>query len=126
VNYINAMVATTHTQLGSVLAETLNDESNPDFWKFVKFQHVAPAVILPGLTQYFASYGLPPETFDDWAANATWNGVSLPANWVSNASSVGQYGGGTVLDTSLVAGFTIGEIAAVACLGALVYFSYFD
>lgn len=65
-------------------------ESSPDFWKMVKFVHVAPARIAPWLAAATAGLGHPPRS---WAELVPYAGAAnVPANWVANADEVGSHG----------------------------------
>lgn len=85
-------------------------ESSPDFWKMVKFVHVAPARIAPWLAAATAGLGHPPRSWAELVPYAS--AANIPANWVANADEVGSYGRS---NTTLI-------IAAAVAVGAGVLF----
>jgi hypothetical protein len=80
-------------------------EGSKDFWKMVKFVHVAPARIVPWLTLAKQQLGRAPRS---WAEIVPYAGAAnIPAHWVANADWVGNFGGGIstgVLAAAVVAG----------------------
>jgi hypothetical protein len=89
VAFTNYCIDTVRTDLAAVGATW--DETQADFWKLVKGVHVSPVMVRSGLAKAASDLGRPPATWDEFFASNTGH---YPANWLSNAASVGAYGGG--------------------------------
>jgi hypothetical protein len=68
------------------------DSSSADYWSLVKMVHVAPGTISQ-MMQSATNANSSASTWADLIASPY--GSSLPANWTTNASVVGQYGAGS-------------------------------
>jgi len=88
INYVNYCANIVRTVLAG--AGTSWDETQSDFWRLVKLVHVAPSCLKNGVSNFTATNGAPPQVWDDVASMS-----GCPAGWMSNANSVGAYGGGS-------------------------------
>lgn len=108
--YVDYCRAYAHTQLDA--NGYTWPESSGDFWICVKMVHVAPAALKSILAQGVAGNG--------GTAPADWSSLTqfvsgVPASWLSNAESVGQFGaGGGSLLSSLAAPSNLLILAAIA------------
>jgi hypothetical protein len=122
--YLNYCISTVQTALqnnGSPI-----DQTSPDFWRFVKLVHAAPAWVINGIGLVSQQLGAPVSSWDDFESTATslgcW-GSKHCSDALANARSVGAYGGSdpqpSIEDQLIVlagpqTGLSAGEIALVA------------
>lgn len=108
--FLSWAIQLARTKLAAVGASW--DESSPDFWRMVKFQHTAPGVVPKWLAAAKAGLGRAPRSWAEIVPYAA--AVGIPANWVNNATSVGGYGKAVAIST----------LIALAGGAALLYYLY--
>lgn len=96
--YLAYITGRARTKLAQVGARW--DESSPDFWKLVKFQHTLPAPTVKWLEAAKAALGRPPVSWAEIEPYAAVAGV--PAKWAENARWVGSFGRGGKIPAMLV------------------------
>lgn len=96
VQYVRFARDQTRKKLAAVGAKW--DESASDFWRLVKWHHVAPAYTSRWLTAAASELGRPPANWAEFRRMAT----GVPSSWLDNAEWVGGFGKGTIPVVSLV------------------------
>lgn len=134
-NYCIDMVQTALQNNGSPI-----DQTNPDFWRFVKLVHAAPAWVKNGIGLVSQQLGAPVSSWDDFESTAIslgcW-GSQHCTDSLANARSVGAYGGSdpqpSIEDQLIVlagpqTALSAGEIAlvALASLAGMAGAVYFE
>lgn len=93
-NYINYAIDAVTTALQN--AGSPIDQTSPDFWRFVKLIHGAPAWVKSGIGLTSQALGHPVSSWDEFEQYASsvgcW-GSSHCSGTLANARSVGAYGG---------------------------------
>lgn len=107
--YLRYITGRARDKLASVGASW--NESSPDFWQLVKFQHTLPAPTVPWLQAAKAGIGRAPANWTELGPYAGTAGI--PAKWVENARWVGSFGGGVQIPL---------VIAAIAGGSLLMYY----